>query len=47
MLFEEEVEIVALAVLENSAEGVGVNFEDVEELDNTRMVKRLVNVVFT
>ncbi len=45
VLLEEEVEIVALAVLEHRAERVGVDFEHVEELDNARMVQGLVDVV--
>ena len=46
VLFEEEVEIVALAILEYSTKRIGIDFEYVKELNNTRMIKSLVNVVF-
>ena len=45
-LFEIEVEVVSITVLEHGAEGVGVDLEDVEEGDDAGVLKILVDVVF-
>lgn len=44
-LFEIEVEIMSVAVLEHSAERVAVDLEHVVELHDARVVQRLVDVV--
>ena len=46
-LFEIEVEVVSITVLEHGAERVCVDLEDVEEGDNPRVLKVLVDVVFS
>ena len=38
---------MSITVFEDSAEGVGVDLEDVEEPDDPRMLKVLVDVVLT
>ena len=44
-LFEIEVEVVSVAVLQDSAERVGVDFEDVVEVDYPWVLEVLVDVV--
>ena len=44
-LLQVEVQIVAITVFEDSAEGVGIDLEDVEELDDSRVLEVLVDVV--
>ena len=46
-LFEIEVEVVSITVLEHGAERVCVDLEDVEEGDNPRVLKVLVDVIFS
>lgn len=45
VLFQIEIEIVAVAVLEDGAERVGVNLENVKQPHDSRMVQLLVNIV--
>lgn len=45
MLFEIKVQIVSVAILEDSAKGIGVNLEHVVQFHYPRMVQRLVNIV--
>jgi len=45
VLLEKEVQVIALAVLEHGAERVRVNLKHVKELDNARMVQRLMDIV--
>jgi len=47
MLLQIEVKVVAITVLEDSAERVGINLKYVIQLYNPWVDQRLVNVVFT
>jgi hypothetical protein len=47
MLLQVEVKVVSITILKDSAERVGVNLKHIIQLDNPRMVQRLVNVVFS
>ena len=47
VLLQEKVQVVALAVLEDGAERIRVDLEHVKQLDNARVIKRLVNIVFS
>ena len=38
---------MAITVFENSAEGIGVDFEDIKQADDSRMVQLLVDVVLS
>jgi len=46
MLLQIEVQIVAITVFEHCAKGIRIDLEDVVELDDPRMIQRLVDVVF-
>lgn len=46
VLLQIEVEVMAVAVLEDRTKRVGIDLEDVVEFHDTRMVERLVDVVF-
>ena len=46
-LLKIEVKVVAITVFKDSAEGIGVNLEDVEESDDPRVLEVLVDVVLT
>lgn len=47
MLLQVEVEVMAITVLKDSAERVGVNLKHVVQLDHPRVIQWLVDVVFT
>ena len=45
MLLQVEVKVVTVTVLEHGAEAVGVNLEHIVQVDNARVLQRLVDVV--
>lgn len=45
VLLQVEIQIVAVAILEDGAERIGVDFEDVEQPHHSRMVQLFVDVV--
>jgi hypothetical protein len=47
VLLQDKVQVAALAVLEDRAEGVVVNFKHIQQADNVRVFQRLVYVVFS
>ena len=46
-MFKVKVEVVTVTIFEYSTEGIGVDFKDIVEVDDPRMLKVLVNVVFS
>lgn len=47
VLFQVKVQVVAITVLKDSAEGVGINLEDVIQTNNSRVFQLLVNVILS
>jgi hypothetical protein len=47
VLLQDKVQVAALAVLEDRAEGVVVNFKHIQQADNVRVFQRLVDVVLS
>jgi hypothetical protein len=47
VLFQVEVEVMPITVLQHGAEGVSVNFKNIIQLDHSRMVQSFVDVIFS
>ena len=47
MLLEIKVQVVPITVFKNGAEGIGINFEDVKQANDPRMVQLFVDVVLS